>query len=538
MVRVICDVEAGRGFHTAPARLSEPMTGIPAVRVPASTSENLAWLLVDCVAAIHPRRIALVFDGGRWTISELYVQSVHFAGALHDLGVGQGDTVVVHADDGPDWIAAFLGVVRLGAVAALIGTGVDGARVQDMVMRATPRIVISGAPRISVDIPHISLPQLAAAARQALEDPGLCPVRPDDPCYMLMTSGSTGPSKWVLHRHHDISGCLATYGRRVMKLHPGDVVWSVAALATSYGLGNSMYFPVGLGAAAWLETRGRDPERCAQACRVHGVNVIAGVPTWWARLARHVREGRIDPASFAHVRLALSAGEHLDGKVWEAVRAATGMRIVNALGSSEATNLYTSDRPGDPAPGTAGWAVPGYELRIVPVNGVTAPAGQLLVRGPTVMAGYYGDHEATDRTLIDGWLHTGDVVEPLTNGSIRVLGRVGDRIKIGASWIDPVHVQRQLLDVPGVSGAVCLPVTDDDGVPRLVAVVSVVDHVVEVRARIDALVATFPKAEHPRALVVVAHMPVTASGKVDRTQLVDRARVALRDPRAGLSHVA
>ncbi len=514
------------------------MTGIPAVHVSATTSDNVAWLLVDRVAMTHPRRTAVMFEGGRWTISELYVQSVHFAGALADRGVGRGDTVVVHAEDGPDWIAAFLGVVRRGAIAALVGPGVDGLRLHDMVMRANPRIVISGAPRISDDIPQISLEGLAACAREHLRDPGLCAVMPYDPCYMLMTSGSTGASKWVLHRHRDISGCLATYGRRVMKLHPGDVVWSVAALATSYGLGNSMYFPIGLGAAAWLETRSRDPERCALVCRDHGVNVIAGVPTWWARLARHVREGRIDPMSFAHVRLALSAGEHLDGKVWEAVRAATGMRIVNSLGSSEATNLYTSDRVGHPTPGNAGWVVPGYQLRIVPVDGVDAPAGQLLVRGPTVMAGYYGDHEATDRAVVDGWLHTGDVVEPLSNGSIKVLGRVGDRIKIGATWIDPARLERLLLDVAGVSGAVCMSVTDDDGVPRLVAIVSAANRDVEVRARIDALVGTFPKPEHPRALVVIAQMPVTASGKVDCTQLLDRARAALRAPTHRVPHVA
>ena len=353
---------------------------------------------------------------------------------------------------------------------------------------------------------------------------------------MLLTSGSTGPSKWAVHRHRDIPGCIATYGRRILKLRPGDLVWSVAALPTSYGLGKSMYFPIGAGAAAWIERRDRDPERLEIACRDFGVNVVAGVPTWWARLARHVREGRAERGSFAGVRLAVAAGELLDVRVWEAVAETTGMRIVNSLGSSEATNLYTSDVVGSPASGRTGWVVPGYRLRIAPVDGAPDGAGELLVAGPTVMAGYFGDPEATARALDGEWLRTGDLVERLPDGEIHILGRIGDRIKVGASWVDPARVRDVLLADDDVLDAICVPVVDDDGVTRLVAAVATARPGRALEERLRERLRALSASERPRTLLVGAELPVTASGKIDRTELNARARAALSNPTQKVTH--
>ncbi len=213
------------------------------------------------------------------------------AAAFASLGIRAGDIVLLRAPDSPEWIATFLGAVRCGAVVALAGTGISGARLADVAARATPSLVISEGRQILPEVPQLAPAQFAALAA-AGTDPGICPVGADDPCYMLLTSGSTGPSKWAVHRHRDIPGCIATYGRRILKLRPGDLVWSVSALPTSYGLGKSMYFPLGAGAAAWIERRDRDPERLEIACRDFGVNVVAGVPTWWAPGAARARGAR------------------------------------------------------------------------------------------------------------------------------------------------------------------------------------------------------------------------------------------------------
>jgi acyl-coenzyme A synthetase/AMP-(fatty) acid ligase len=465
---------------------------------------NLSTRLLDASLDRYGRRPALRFAAGEWSFAELARRVGSAAGWLRDRGVGRGDIVLLRMYDGPGWVAAFLGAARRGAVCALASPALAPDRLRDATARLGPRAVIDEEP--PDDLP----------------DPGPAPVRAGDPCYMLLTSGTTGPSKWAVHRARDIPGCIATYGRHVLRLGPGDVTWSVAALPTSYGLGNSCYFPLGAGACAWIEGPDRSPAAAARACRDGRVTVMMGVPTSWARLARHVNEGRVDPGAFAGVRLAVSAGEPLPPEVWRAVRDATGMRLVNGLGSSEATNLYLSDRPGSPRPGTVGWRVPGFDLRVAPRPGTAEGEGELLVRGPTVMAGYHGDDAATARALEGGWLHTGDIVRRERDASYTYLGRTGDRFKSGGFWIDANRVRDALLAQRWVGAAAVVPFRDAEGLTRVgAAVVPRPGAPSDLAAHLRAGCAErLPAHEVPRALVVRDELPTTASGKIDRTEVV------------------
>ena len=315
----------------------------------------------------------------------------------------------------------------------------------------------------------------------------------------------------------------------MLRLRPGDVTWSVAALATSYGFGNSCYFPLGAGACAWVDGMDRAPEDLVRAVRAGGVNVVFGVPTWWARVARHAAEGRIPADALAGVRLAVSAGEHLPSRVWNEVRECLGLRLVNGLGSSEATNLYLSDRPGGPRPGTVGWPVAGFSLRIAPMDGAPDGRGELLVKGASVMAGYLGDPAATARALDDGWLRTGDLVRREPDGSHTFLGRIGEAVKVGGSWVTPSRVQGELLRDPDVTHAIVLGVQDDQGLTRLGAAVTTRSGAAAgIAERLRAGCAERLAAhEIPRAIVAVDELPALASGKPDRAEIARIVAAAL-----------
>lgn len=481
---------------------------------------NLSTYLLDRAPRAWDDRPALRFPGGSWTYAELRRRTGAAAGALARHGVRPGSRVAVSLPEGPEWVAVFLAAVRRGAVCA----GLSPHLVPDARRHALDGL----QPDLVLDDPE----RAAALTTSGASDPGPEPVGPDDPCYLLLTSGSTGPGKWAVHRHGDIPWCVATYGRRVLHLRPGDVTASVASLASSYGLGNSLYFPLAAGACAWLDPAVATPAGMARAGR-EGANVLFGVPTSWARLARHAAGGRIDPGDLAGARLAVSAGEALPAAVWSSVRASVGLRLVNGLGSSEATNLYLSDHAGAPRPGTVGWPVAGFDLRLVTPGGTPAregEEGELLVRGGSVMSGYLGDPAATARAVEDGWLRTGDLLVREADGSHTFLGRAGDRFKAGGLWVDPVAVQEEILREPDVAGAIVLGVEDDDDLVRVVAVVAPAsrpwgDLAEELPRR---LAGRLPAHQIPRAVALVDELPTAPNGKVRRAEARRLAREALR----------
>ncbi|MGD9696210.1 MAG: AMP-binding protein [Thermoleophilia bacterium] len=484
----------------------------------------------------HGGRPALRAGGAAWTFDDLGDRIASAAGWLAGEGVRRGDVVLLVVPDSPRWIALFLALARRGAVVAVASPDLPTDRLRDATQRLCPSVVV-GDPAASVAGTARVLPAHAAeeGVDAGLPDPGPAPVRRDDVAYLLLTSGSTGPSKWAVHRAGDIAACCATYGRRVLRLRPDDVTWSVAALPTSYGLGNSCYFPLAAGASAVVAGADRSPAACADACALHGVTALFGVPTSWARLARHVADGRVPRAAFSTVRLAVSAGEHLPAEVWRAVERTTGLRLVNGLGSSEASNLYLSDRPGNPRPGTAGWPVAGYEVRLRAGAADDPGEGELLVRGPTIMRGYLGDDLAGAAGPSGGWLATGDILRREADGSHTYVRRAGDRFKAGAMWVDAQKVRAALVEVAGVGEAAVLPVRDGDGLVRVGA--AAVAHPGAGEGLADRIIAgarsRLRPHEVPRALLVLEALPTTASGKLDRAALHALLAERLGGGRAG-----
>ncbi|MEW6582318.1 MAG: AMP-binding protein [Actinomycetota bacterium] len=500
---------------------------------PASRT-NLSEALLDDRLDAWGDVPAIREPGGTTSVAALAAATGAVAGALVAAGVSQRDVVAIALPDSALWCTAFLAVARIGAVVAPVSLALPADRRRDGVERSGARLVLTDDPDLAAGRACLGTADLREAIAAEAPDPGVAATRADDPCYMLMTSGSTGPSKWAVHRHGDIPACIATYGRRVIRLCPGDVTYSVARLATSYGLGNSLYFPVGAGAAAWIDGQDPTPAGLAWACREGGVTAVFGVPTFWARLARHAAEGRVDVEDLAPVRLGVSAGEPLPEAVWREVRDATGIRLVDGLGSSEATNLYLSNRRGEPLPGTVGWVVPGYALRVVDPAGRDLPdgeAGELLVRGPTVMQGYLGDPAASASALDGGWLRTGDLVRREAGGRFAFVGRTGDRFKAGGLWVDPARVEGDLRSDPEVAEVAVTGAPDAQGVLRVVAVVVLAPADGDAEAARRRMLARaegrLARHEVPRAVVVVPALPTTPTGKVRRGEVAALARAAL-----------
>ena len=486
---------------------------------------NVAEVLIDDRRVRFGGGPALRSPGRAWSRDEIADGVGALAGGLAERGVRRGGRVVLAMPDSPLWVMTFLALTRLGAIVALASPTTPVRRLREAVLRTEPALLVAEDEELIPGVPMLDAHALARIVEIGHDDPGPAPTRAADLCYLLLTSGSSGPSKWAVHRHGDIAACLATYGRHVLALRRGDVTWSVAALATSYGLGNGCYFPLGAGASTWVTGEAPTPDEAARACAEGGANVLFGVPTFWARLVHHVAEGRVPVSAFAGVRLAVSAGEPLPAAVWHAARDVLGLELVDGLGSSEATNLYISNRPGRARPGSVGLGVPGFDFRVVDEDGrgVAAGApGELLVRGASVMTGYLDAPTATERALRGGWLHTGDVVVREADATYRFVGRLGERFKSGGFWVDPARVEAALQLHPGVAEVAVSGAPDAGGLARVVAIVVPRndEDAPALRGKLEGLAASeLAPHEAPRDYVFVDRLPTTASGKVRRRDL-------------------
>jgi benzoate-CoA ligase len=336
----------------------------------------------------------------------------------------------------------------------------------------------------------------------------------------LYTSGTTGKPKGAMHRHADIRYVCETYGARVLGIRPDDVCLSVAKLFFAYGIGNSMFFPLSVGASVVLEPARPTVELIAGHVREHAVSLLFGVPSFWGPLLASA----LPADALAGVRQGVSAGEALPERMFTGIRSRFGVEILDGIGSTEALHIFISNRPGAAVANSSGFPVPGYEVELRRTDGsvIEGPGepGMLWVSGDSICTGYWC-RTAVNRAVFQGaWMRTGDQYVRNSDGSLTCLGRADDVLKVGGIWVAPAEVESRLLEHPGLAEAVVVGIPDEDGLDKPVAYVVPKPGVTvdpdEVVAFCRAGLAAFKR---PRSVVVVGELPKTATGKVQRYRL-------------------
>jgi benzoate-CoA ligase family protein len=321
-----------------------------------------------------------------------------------------------------------------------------------------------------------------------------------------------------------------TYGSQVLGIRPGDRTLSGAKAFFAYGLGNSLLFPLSIGATAVLEPSPARPDLLASRVREFGATLFFAGPTFFANMLR----ADLPSDALAGVRLAVSAGEALPAGLYQRWTDRFGVDIIDGIGMTETLHIFLSNRPGQVKGGTTGVAVPGYELRIVDEHGADVPDGEpgsLLVRADSAATGYWSRYAASRQVFQGEWVRTGDTYLRDADGYHVCLGRTGDMLKAGGIWVSPAEVETRLLAHDEVAQAVVVAGFDGDGLEKPVAFVvrtpgsSVSEDDLVTFCR-DAL----PAFKRPRKIVFVDGYPTTATGKIRRVELRDTASGVLRDP--------
>jgi len=496
-----------------------------------------SWFVGRHVAEGRGGDVAIVTDSERVSYGDLDRRVRAFAGALRDAGIHAGDRVALVLPDGPLFAAAFWGAIAAGAVAAPLNPVILPEKLRAILADCDPRLLVFDRELVdgaaiananeSVRCAAWDAPEAGARLAAGKPVPDYAATHRDAFAFFLYSSGTTGEPKGVVHLQHDMWICARTYGEAVLGIRPSDRCFSVAKLFFAYGLGNAQYFPFDVGASTVL-FRGRPtPDAVFEQVRRHRPTLFFGVPTAYGHMLAAMERGIA--SDFSSVRACASAGEALPASLFERWRERTGLEIWDGIGSTEACHMFISNRPGAVRPGSSGRPVEGYAARIVnEAGGETAPEeiGDLLVRGDSLMALYWNKHEATKATLAGEWLRTGDKYRRDADGFYWHAGRSDDMLKVGGIWVSPVEVEAALVSHPSVLECAVVGRRDSDGLVKPHAFVA---------ARPGTPAEGLPEAlrafakerlepyKCPRWVTIVAELPKTATGKIQRFRLRESA---------------
>ncbi|MEY9214556.1 AMP-binding protein [Thermobifida halotolerans] len=454
-----------------------------------------------------------------WTHGEVHDLAARAATVLAGRGVAAGTRVLLALPDGIAWAVAFLATARLGATAVLTNPALPKGDHEFIVADARVTHVVAGeetAERFT-GVTVLRGAELVDAARRDSPGPAL-DVSGDTPLYVQYTSGTTGRPKGAVHRHSDPSFYHAAFGEPRLGLRPEDVTLSISKLFFAYGFGNAFVFPLFSGGSAVLTPERPKPALVAELVERHGVSVLYGVPSAYGNLAAET-----DPSAFASLRAAVSAGEKLTLPFHERFTGFLGVPVLDQLGSTEAGHAMCANGIDSDTPGTIGRPVRGFELQVRDKAGNRVrdgEEGELWARGPSVMAEYLNRPEETAKTLVDGWLATRDRAVRNPDGTYTHLGRTDDLEMVGGITVSPLEIEHVLGAHPGVKEVAVACVTDGRGASRLRAFVvpepsspSPETLATELISRARAELAAF---KVPRSVEVVAALPRTATGKIQR----------------------
>ena len=540
--------ESDHGSSTSGLRYAEPFNAA-------------AWYIDRHVAEGRGDRVAIEQAGTRVTYGELARRVGRTGNALLGLGLAPGDRLLMVVKDCPEFFHFFWGAIKAGIVPVPVSYLVRTKDLAFIIADSECRAVVY-SPEFAAEV----VPGLAAARTGArglaLEAEGgvlddvdaaaaeleAAPARPDDIAFWLYSSGTTGRPKGVPHRHRDMPATCEHYAVGILGLGEDDRCYSAAKLFFAYGLGNAMTFPLWVGGTAILDERRPTPATTFETIETLRPTVYFGVPTLYAAQlqaldhapatgggsarGRPAGQGQGSP-DLSSLRLCVSAGEALPAELFRRWKAATGLEILDGIGSTEALHIFISNAPGEVKPGSTGRVVPGYEARIVGEDGAeTDPgeAGQLEIRGDSTTPGYWNRPELEGRTIVDGWLRTGDRYVRDAEGWFRYQGRADDMIKVGGIWCSPFDIEARLMEHPSVLEAAVVGREDDHGLVKPEAHVVLSEPLRETAGAPSAadtlraeLVAHckegLPRYMYPRWIRFVAELPKTATGKIQRFRL-------------------
>jgi benzoate-CoA ligase family protein len=494
---------------------------------------NIADFFLDArVREGRGHRIALITDAGRWSYREVQALADRYANVLRSAGVAPEQRVIIALPDGPDYVAALFGVLKIGAVVVMVNPELkpDAIRYFFEYSRAVAALI---APE-RVDA-------FRAAAASAAHAPGLLvvgtdewrsrvaaapdtwrnfPSHPDDPAIWLFSGGTTGRPKAAVQPHRSYVNSARCYAGHVLCYTEDDVTLSVPKLYFGYAMGSNLLFPFAVGATSVLFDDRCTADAIFDRIARHRPTALIAVPTMINQMVNHPDADRQDLSS---LRLATSAGEGLPEELHAKWDRTFGVPLLDGLGTAEQWHIFLSNRVGRIRRGTLGEVVPGFEVKVMDEEGREVPdgtMGHLWVRGGSRALGYWQQLDKSQACFRGEWVVTGDLVRRDTDGYYTYGGRADELLKVSGKWLSATEVEGCLLQHPAVAQVAVVGVTDASGLMKPCAYVVARDRREGLAEELKAFVCErLEPYKHPREVIFVDSLPTTHLGKVDRGAL-------------------
>jgi len=490
-------------------------------------------------------KVAIVSGPRQLTYRDITQQVNRVGNGLLRLGLQEEQRVLVVLPDSPEFVAAYFGTMKIGAVAVPTSTAMRSGDYPYFLDESCARIAIlhsSLLPELRPALPQLRYCKNVIVCGDPVDgflhwnefidnsSPELepAPTCKDDAAFWLWTSGSTGKPKAAVHLHGDWAHCCEHYGRGVLDIQAGDVTFSSSKLFHAYGLGNGLMFPFHVGASTVLYPEKPRAQGILQYAQDHRPSLFFSVPTLYAAMLQEAEHASYDLAS---VRLAVSAAEPLPAEVFRRWKQRFGVEILDGIGSTEVLHIYLSARAGKVRPGSTGQAVPGYKLKLIDdnENEVSVGAiGDLMVCGPSTLQRYWNREDLT-RTRIRGkWFFTGDKYTVDEDGYYWYAGRADDMFRVSGQWVSPIEVECALIEHASVLETAVIPFEEESGIhtPKAFVVLCQgysggTDLVKELQEFVKQR--TMPH-KYPRHIEFLPELPKTAAGKILRYKLREMSR--------------
>jgi long-chain acyl-CoA synthetase len=495
-----------------------------------SSVTNLAKNLTDTTRA-HGGRIAVRVDNAAMTYRALDDASARVAGLLHERGLKPGDRIGIMMPNVAEVPVVYYGVLRAGGVVVPMNPLLKAREVAYYLGDSGAGLVFAwhsfadqargGADQVnaeSVVVDGDSFPGLLAAATP---DFRVVDRGDEDTAVILYTSGTTGHPKGAELTHGNLISNTDVTRTDIVGARPDDVIFGGLPLFHVFGQTVALNVAVAAGACLTLLPR-FDAEHALRIIADHGVTVFEGVPTMYVALLHQPNRADYDTST---LRMCISGGAALPVEVLRGFEEAYGVSVLEGYGLSETSPVASFNHPNrEHKPGSIGTPIRDVEIRLVDGEDHDVPqgeVGEIIIRGPNVMKGYWQRPEATAEAVRDGWFYTGDLARVDEDGFLFIVDRKKDLIIRGGYNVYPREIEEVLYEHPAVAEAAVIglphPALGEEVAAAVALKPGAAVTAAELRDYVKSQVAAY---KYPRHVWIVDSLPKGATGKIQKRDIV------------------